>query len=432
LTNKYRKAFSFWRTNGTRATLHRVRAEFARRAEQTSIPFMHPTPVVKDAAQTVQARFSANTPLQTYLLPPSTRRRVSVVTDSIGAGSLFGGVGTALIFASLLANRLQADLRIITRGDRAKPEPLAHLLNVYGIELKGESQFRFAPAYDTSQDIDFQLDELFITTSWWTTAATVPSIPAASIIYLLQEDERMFYPFGDDHQRCQQMLRNNEIRFLINTRLLFEHLVASGLGQLSQRALWFEPAFPSEVFKPRAPQPQAKRKFLFYARPHNVRNLFYLGIEVIEAAIEQQVLDLDHWDIVLVGKDIPEIRFGRDYLPQRLENLSWQTYAELVGSVELGLSLMYTPHPSYPPLDLAASGAVVVTNQFGIKRDLSDYSRNLICVPCDRQALVEGLRQGVRLADDRTTREANFRGNGLGRDWQRSFAAALDSIAEGR
>ena len=74
----------------------------------------------------------------------------------------------------------------------------------------------------------------------------------------------------------------------------------------------------------------------------------------------------------------------------------------------------------------------MVTNQFGIKQDLSNYSRNLICVPCDKQALVDGLRQGVQLADDRATREANFHANGLGRDWQQSFATALDSVAEGR
>lgn len=411
----------------------RVRAEFARKAERASISSANPTLTVKSATDLVRERFPAICPLKTYPLPASNRHRVSIITDSISPGSLFGGVGTALIFASLLANRLRADLRVITRTERARPEALDHLLSVYDIELLCESQFLFAPPYDHEQEIDTLPGELFITTSWWTTAATLASVPVQSIVYLLQEDERMFYPFGDERLRCEHVLRNTEIRYLVNTKLLFDHFVLESFSNIQNHAQWFEPAFPAQVFKPRCAQRIGKRQFLFYARTqHNLRNLYYLGIEVIEAAIAQGVLDLGEWDVVLVGKDIPEIRFGQDYLPQRLENLSWQSYADLVGSVELGLSLMYTPHPSYPPLDLAASGAVVVTNQFGNKQDLGNYSRNLICVPCDKQALIEGLRQGVQLANDHATREANFRGNGLGRDWQQSFAVALDSVAKGR
>lgn len=426
------KSWSFWRRFGTRAFVARVHNALTRKAEQagTAMPFILPAPPVKKTTADVrQARFEQLTPLRTCTAVPGERPRVNLVTDSIGAGSLFGGVGTALLLAAALANRLGADLRIVTRTERPQPENVGHIFSVYGVTLAGETQFRFIPSYDLKQELDFAPGELFITTSWWTTAATLPGVPAGRLLYLLQEDERMFYPYGDDRLRCEEVLRNRDIRFAINTRLLFDHFCAEGFDNIAQHAQWFEPSFPPQVFKPAARALLAKRKFVFYARPNNLRNLFYFGIQVIEDALAQGVLDLAQWDIVFVGKDIPEMVLGDGYEPQRFENLAWSDYAALVGAADLGFTLMYTPHPSYPPLDLVASGAVAVTNRFANKQDLSAYSPNLICADLTREALVEALRAGVALALDAPRRRANFEASGLQRDWNQSFAGLIDSVA---
>ena len=66
--------------------------------------------------------------------------------------------------------------------------------------------------------------------------------------------------------------------------------------------------------------------------------------------------------------------------------------------MDLGLCLMDTPHPSYPPLDLAASGAVVVTNTHGSKKSLEEWSRNIIAAPPSVSALIDALRDGVKLS----------------------------------
>lgn len=378
----------------------------------------------------INSHFAALTPLRIYSLPPTQQiRRVNVVTDSVGSSSLFGGVGTALIFAALLANKLDAKLRIVTRTEPAQPANIDGILALYGIKLEQEIQFKFAALYDQKYEIDVAKDDLFITTSWWTTAATLRSVSHKSIIYLLQEDERMFYPFGDDRFQCESILSNRSIRFLINTKLLFDHLVKSGLDNIEVQGKWFEPAFPAKVFYPRKKAQGEKRKFFFYARPNNLRNLFYLGIEVIEQAITQQVLDLDQWEIILVGKDIPNVSFCNGYMPTKMENLPWSAYAEFVGTVDIGLSLMYTPHPSYPPLDLAASGAIVVTNRFANKRDLSMYSPNMICVEMDKDSLVEGLRKAVIIAMDSHLREQNYRNNKIFTDWHSSFADIIKELS---
>jgi hypothetical protein len=385
---------------------------------------------VATVPQWLAARFPAVMPLRTYRLPQQQqRRRVTMVTDSIAKGSLFGGVGTALIFSTLLANKLDAELRIVTRNEPPVPRNVDHVLGVYGIELQREVQFRFISAFDGTQDLDLLPDEIFVTTSWWTTAATLPGVPARDIVYLLQEDERMFYAFSDERLRCDRVLRNADIRSVINTKLLYDHLLSAGLDHLATKGLHFEPAFPTAVFHPRPRTAGGKRRFVFYARPNNTRNLFFLGIEAIDAAIVRGIIDPEQWEIVLVGRDIPELSFASGILPTRLQNLDWSEYAELIGGADLGLCLMYTPHPSYPPLDMVASGAVVVTNRYANKQDLSGISRNLICCELHRDALVEGLADGVARSLDAGTRDLAHRETRLNRDWAQALGPVIDNIA---
>ena len=378
------------------------------------------------ARDMAQKHLQSCAPLRLFVIPPNQPRRISLVTDSINRGSLYGGVGTALIMAALTAQATQARLRIVTRTERAQPAGLQMVLSSYGITLSHEVEFAYAPAHDTAYEIDFFEDEQFITTSWWTTAATLASVRGERITYLLQEDERMFYAYGDEHLRCSQILGNTDIHFVINTQLLFDHLLASGLHNVARQGLWFEPSFPHDVFRPRDRAAGAKRKLVFYARPHNARNLFYFGIELLEAALARGMVNLDEWDIELMGKDIPKLRFddGR-YTARRLENLSWTEYAELAGNTDLALCLMYTPHPSYPPFDMAASGAVVVTNRFANKQDLSGYSKNILCGELQLESMLSALARGIELAADARQRSLNYQANQLGLDWQASFAEVV-------
>ncbi len=367
--------------------------------------------------------------LRLFTAPPAALRRISVVTDSINSGSLYGGVGTAVIMACLLARAQGATLRIITRTERAHPSNLASVLSVYGIELDHEVVFSFAPFYDEKYQVDTYEAEMFITTSWWTTAATMASVPHESIVYLLQEDERMFYPHGDEHLRCSRVLADPRIRFVINTHLLFEHLVASGLGNVARNGIAFEPAFPPQVYHRREVAPGGARTLAFYARPNNVRNLFYFGIELLEAAVARGIIRTDEWDIVFIGKDIPKIRLdGGRYSPRRLEKMSWSQYAAFAGTVDLALCLMYTPHPSYPPFDMAASGAVVVTNRFGNKQDLGAYCENILCGDPDLESMLQAIAAGVALACDEERRSANYRDHHLLPDWRQSLAPVIERL----
>src|SRR5438067_1217967 len=170
------------------------------------------------------------------------------------------------------------------------------------------------------------------------------------------------------------------------TSFLFFFFFSSRRRHTRSKRDWSSDVCSSDLFLTSAPPaPSGNRaarpyRFLYYARPNNVRNLFYRGLEAIHEAVAAGILDPQQWELCFVGKDIPRLRLANQVEPKRYQNLSWQAYAALVREIDLGLCLMYTPHPSYPPLDLAASGAVAVTNRFGnAKHSLDQYSKNIIC-----------------------------------------------------
>ena len=227
-----------------------------------------------------------------------------MVTDSINSGSLFGGVGTALIFATLLARRMGRPLRIITRAELPTPANCRTVLEANGIPWQGDVDFVFS-SRDTSDGrlVDVADGDLFVTTSWWTTWATRASVDPANVIYLVQEDERRFYPEGDESIRCAEMLEDPRITCIVNSKPLFDYLfegdatharkpavVRSGVSRIS--------AIPREAAAP------GKHNFIFYARPKNLRNLYYRGLEAIAGAIEGGHLDSAEWAFFFIGRDL--------------------------------------------------------------------------------------------------------------------------------
>jgi hypothetical protein len=438
LAIRLQRTLTFWRAAGTagllRLALRKGHAVFHGQPLLNPLPadgeadaHEPPSPKPQNVFALREQHFPNLRPFKAYRVPGDGRRRVTVVTDSISKGSLFGGVGTALILGVQLANRLDATLRVLTRTEAAPPENVAHVLAVYGMALAHEPQFAFASVHEPQHEVELLAGELFLTTSWWTTAATLGAVPPSDILYLLQEDERMFYPFGDERLMCERVLARTDIRFAVNTELLYRHLTNTGLPNIAECGMWFEPAFPQAVFRPTVRPAGSKLRFFFYARPGNARNLFFLGAEAIHRAMERGILDPDEWDICWVGKHIPALELPGGVQAQRLEELDWADYAAFIGGVDLALSLMYTPHPSYPPLDVAASGGVVVTNRHGSKQDLSGYCRNILCVECDVDELVEGLRRGVALASS-PQRQSNFAQAGLNRSWDAAFGPIVDSV----
>jgi SAM-dependent methyltransferase len=383
------------------------------------------------AADLAATAFPQLRTLALFPVPPDGRRHLTLVTDSLGSGSLFGGVGTSMILATMLARRLGASLRVVTRTEQPEPSSFGTVLRAHSIVWDKNVEFSYAPR-DGGGSIPYREDEIFLTTSWWSTWAALRSLDPRKIVYLLQEDERLFYPSGDERIACSEVLADPRIRFAVNTALLRDYLVDEGFENIRENGVAFEPAFPESIYFRQTRPPDTRKRFFFYARPDNARNLFIRGLEAVTDALAQGVMPPNEWQLHFVGSRVPSVELPGGIKPAIAQNLPWPEYAALIRSVDVGLSLVATPHPSYPPLDVAACGGIAVTNRFGPKHSLDRYSRNIICSELSREGLVDGIAQAVELAADEPRRLENYREQRLLRSWEAALEPMIDELTSGR
>jgi hypothetical protein len=218
---------------------------------------------------------------------------------------------------AIAARRSGARLRLVTRHNAPDPAALGHVLQVHRINWDGATDFVHMP-WGGAKPLALGDNDIILTTSWWSTRAVLGSVNAARVLYLLQEDERMFYPYGDSRLRCAETLSEPNLRVLVNTRLLFDHL-ADGpdpLPRLRERGYWFEPAFPAFSRPKNATQRSGNQNFFFYARPNNERNLYWRGLEVINGAMQEGILNPAEWNIIhLAGRDLPDMELPGNVRP---------------------------------------------------------------------------------------------------------------------
>ncbi|UBU64127.1 class I SAM-dependent methyltransferase (plasmid) [Acidithiobacillus ferrooxidans] len=381
-------------------------------------------------AEIIAERFPSLRPFSLFLVPRNLPR-LSIVTDSVGPSSLFGGVGTSLIFGAQLANRLGTTLRVITRTEPADAAPIADVLASSGTTLHTGLELAMSPI-NGSKDLDVVPDELFLSTSWWTTRAALSAVDPSRIIALVQEDERMFYPQSDERLLCAETLNHPDILTVVNTEGLFRHLTQgpAALANLARKGMYFEPAFPvinDALLRPA--YSSRKRRLFFYARPQNLRNLFWRGIEAIDEATAQGIFPADRWELYWVGKDLPRVRLGSGIVPIYKTPMALGEYKDFISTMDAGFVLMDTPHPSYPPLDLAATGAAVLTNTHPGKEDLTHYSHNILTAELSRDALVDGLRRLAMLSEDDAARARNHAADHILRDWETALRPVVDRLA---
>ena len=166
---------------------------------------------------------------------------------------------------------------------------------------------------------------------------------------------------------------------------------------------------------PRAPRRDGvaggprSRTIVVYGRPRTPRNAFPAIVDGLRA-----------WRARTRATPLAG-RFGRPvasrYRPWRRVELRSIGKLDLDGlraaprGSAIGVSLMVSPHPSYPPLEMAHLGMLVLTNGFGTK-DLSRWHDNIRSTDdISADSLASGCRSCV--AGSRPTR---FSGSGADRD----------------
>jgi hypothetical protein len=166
-------------------------------------------------------------------------------------------------------------------------------------------------------------------------------------------------------------------------------------------------------------------RLLFYARPelHAARNMFELGVLALSRALEDgalQQFELHGIGTLAGGR---RVDLGGGASLELLARSGQGAYGALLREHDIGLSLMYTPHPSLVPIEMASAGMLTVTNSFENKTPaaMAEISSNLITV----EPTVEGIAAGlVEAAAGIGDHERRLRGSQV--NWSSNWHDSLD------
>jgi hypothetical protein len=315
----------------------------------------------------------------------STGSRLNLVIPIVSETLSYGGVPTALRLFKRLSSQFEFARMVVTHEEESNfdfsewPEWIPDQANIEPrtVALLGD---RKTPLVVFPEDC-------FLTTFWSTTTyvkriiscrAEIHAKSARRFVYLIQDYEPGFYPWSDRYSYAMSTYDDGEnIIAVFNSQLLSDYFSKVGF-QFSEKYT-FEP-----MLHPRLQQARAQisdrckdRLILVYGRPSSSRNGFTLVIEALR--IWATIFPSSDWSVVSVGEPHADVPISNDLILRSLGKLKLPEYADHLSRCWAGLSLMFSPHPSYPPLEMAEFGAWVVTNGFENK-NLSEYSPNIISV----------------------------------------------------
>ena len=329
--------------------------------------------------------------------------RINLLVPAVSAQYVFGGVATALALFERLRGQF-AESRIIVTDEWS--------ITLMTSLVRGNWQFLSMDDNDATgntiitcgdrsrSSIPIRGGDIFVATAWWTAYAGFSllewqtqyyGIKQPRLAYLIQDFEPGFYPWSSRYALADLTYRYPDKTIgIFNTHLLADFFSANNIA--FPVSFTFEPKMDGTLLRLRESRATFRktRTLLFYGRPSVERNAYALAIGGLRfwAAHYSQA---HKWRVLSVGEAHSPVALTENLNLVSLGKLSLSEYADLLCATAVGLSLMISPHPSYPPLELAAFGAKVITNRYANK-DLSSLSASIYSVQrADYKSIGEAL-----------------------------------------
>jgi hypothetical protein len=260
---------------------------------------------------------------------------------------------------------------------------------------------------DQTRKLEVSQYDLFVATAWWTVYAwnqifSNNLIRYKKLFYLIQDFEPGFYPWGSDYSLALDTYKKNifPIYSTESLRTYFEKVIK--IRSDKEESVFYLPEISKETFYPaKADFYAAKRvkRVFCYFRPSIPRNMYRLLLESLKGSIRSGLFKKDDWDFFSGGENHTAIDLGMNFQLLSLGKMSYSEYGEFLRTCDVGISLMFSPHPSYPPFEMAQSGVITITNSFPGK-DLSEVSKNIISCEATEESLIAGIRKSLDLTED--------------------------------
>jgi glycosyltransferase involved in cell wall biosynthesis len=361
--------------------------------------------------------------------------RINLLVPTIDLEHFFGGYIAKLNLVRRLADRGLRS-RLVT-VDHTPPLPRSWRSRVESYSGLDRLFDRVEVAFAREEEpVEVSPADRFIASTWWTAHlahGALRKLDAERFLYLIQEYEPFTFSMGAFAALAEQSYELPHFA-LFSTELLREYFRNRRLGVFSQGAEAGErvsATFDNAITRVEPPSEhelaaRTGRRFLFYARPeeHATRNMFELGILALRRAVADGVVGPD-WELHGVGsvQAGDSVNLGQGAVLEMLARRGQEKYAALLREHDVGLALMYTPHPSLVPIEMASAGMLTVTNSFENKTAdaMSAISANLITAKPSVEGVCEGLREAVSGVEDFQRRVA-----GSDVDWSRHWDQSFD------
>jgi Glycosyl transferase family 2 len=369
--------------------------------------------------------------------------RVNLLIPTIDLAHFFGGyIGKANLAVRLARRGLR--VRLVT------VDPVGSLPGTWRRQI--ESYAGLAGLFDDVEvafaregGLEVSRDDTWIATTWWTAHVArqaLRELGGERFLYLIQEYEPFTFPMGTYAALAAESYAFPH-RALFSTELLRDWFRRRGLGVYAAGAAAGDAASASFQNAITAVDPPTvaelrgrdRRRLLFYARPepHAARNMFELGVLALSRAAERGAFD-DGWSLHGIGtvNAARRLDLGGGRSLELLPRAAQADYGALLRRHDVGLALMYTPHPSLVPIEMASAGLLAVTNSFENKTPeaLTAISPNLLTAEPTIDGVADALVAAAAAAGDA---ERRVRGSRVAwsRDWADSFdGPLLDRITE--
>jgi hypothetical protein len=332
----------------------------------------------------------------------SPRRRVTLFINSIRRSSAFGGVLTGLEFFCALAAELrrqgECDVRVVLTRDADVGDTLAlgSACRRRGVPLDAVEivSARTAQALDVRGDDFFVAFDSILVLSVHDLLAQQREfygVKGRRLVYIMQDYEPGFHAFSVAHALSAEAYSlGDDIFGVVNTSLLKDYFEVR--GHRFRRTDCFEPRMnPDLAALARLPRGRTrKHRILVYGRPWIQRNCWPALIEGLRLWARDYPNCRD-WTVVSAGDAHLPMQLAPGVKMTSVGKLTLADYGALMLESAVGVSLMASPHPSYPPLEMAHFGMLTITNRFANK-DWAQVHDNILPIDSVRpQAISAAL-----------------------------------------
>lgn len=336
--------------------------------------------------------------------------RLNLLVPALSIRHVFGGISTALQLFEVLT-RGMADVRIILTDEQnfaLEDNPAMSGWKIATLEEEDQpGRLIVAAGNRYGRTLAVSSRDYFMATAWWTAhlgrgirdwQARAFGLPQRRpFVYLVQDFEPGFYPWSSRYALADATYRQDDgIVAVFNTSLLKQFFLDEDYR--FDDAFVLEPGLNSGLRKELEDAKPIKResRVLVYGRPGVERNGFPLIVEALRLWCAED--PRNGWKFISVGEPHPAIPLASGKSLVSLGKLTIAQYGEQMRRASIGISLMVSPHPSYPPLEMAAFGMTVVTNRYK-RKNLSEFCSGIISVEPLNAAEIAGALDRI-VADE--------------------------------